>query len=146
VGVGGVAFTAQGAAKIDSYQLFNSDDSAWFYGYGGRGSVVANGGSASVSLDVEFVAPDLLTGLTATIPPPIFGPEIDVIASTADGPVYGALPECAATDPSVQVIRSGAGNLEGPPQTAFIFSSPKHGTFTITCSLGTLRTIVLLPF
>ena len=135
VGVGGVTFAVSGAAvATQDPSIFGvPDDSVWFYGYGGSGTVTASTPHASLTLDVEFVAPTQLVSIVPSVEQRDGYTDVVFVSSAADGPVYGAWPDC--TSP-MQVLGGGVSGIEDRPYAFYRYSLAGHGAFTLSCRLG----------
>jgi hypothetical protein len=147
IGTGSVAFDVVGALhKIDG--VFGGDIQG-FAGVPGSGSVTARCATASSTLPVTVVPLTAIGGVTATVKPnttqgtQTYG-NVDVVANSAGGSVYGATCHWTTSDPSVTVNQQSATTLESAPKasTSFLLAAP--GTFTATCTLGAVSASVSL--
>lgn len=147
IGTGSVAFDVAGAVhKIDG--VFGGDIQG-FAGAPGSGTVTARCATASATLPVTVAPLSAIGSVAATVKPNnvqgnlTYG-NVDVVASSAGGPVYGAACQWTTSDPSVTVSRQAAATLESAPKTSTSFLLAAPGTFSATCTVGAVSTTVSL--
>jgi hypothetical protein len=147
VGTGAVAFELTAPLRTSDAIVFG--DSVGFTGQAGSGTITARCDAATLVQPVTVVPLTALTGLTATAgansndATSVYA-NVDVVANSAAGPVYGAPCGWTVNDASVTVQSQTTGSLEtgAKSQTRFQLKSP--GTFSATCAIGGVSTTVQL--
>jgi hypothetical protein len=140
VGVGAVSFSAEGTARLASYEILPDGDERTFWGDVGHGRVVARAGTAVTAIDVDFVPESAVTSIDAQVTGP---GQVRAVARSAYGPVYGASCDWT-TYPAASVAQSASG-IEEPAGSDSVFSLGLRGVaYTATCTIGSAHATVQL--
>jgi hypothetical protein len=147
-GTGAVAFDFAGAAHHETGITIG--DEVYFSGSAGDGSIRAHTPTVTLTQPITFVGGDAITGVVASAQPGklqsdgTFTQEVDVVANSAGGAVYG--PSCAWTTSDVAVTfgASSVASLEKSAATATVFKLAQPGSFSATCIIGGVSTTVQL--
>jgi hypothetical protein len=146
IGTGSVAFDVSGVLhKVSA----GGGDSQGFAGSPGSGGVVAHTSTSSANLAVTVVPLTALGSLTNTVKPNTVSGNItygnvDVVANSASGAVYGGSCQWTTSDPSVTVSSQTSATLESAPKSSTSFVLGLPGTYTATCTVGAVSTSVSL--
>lgn len=145
VGLGGVTFSSSGAAQLSTIEtIFGGDgDAMIFSGYGGTGTVTARSPHASVTLEVEFVAPTQLVSIETSVVQEDGYTDVRFVSSTPEGAVYGAWPNCTS---EVQELTTGITGIDDLPYSFYRYALDGHGSFTLACQLGAHKLVVPVSY
>jgi hypothetical protein len=147
VGTGAVSFTLADPL-VDAVQLTFGDSIA-FSGHAGAGTITAATPTATLVQPVTVLPLTALTSVTATSQPNTTDSNgtyanVDVVADSAAGPVYGAPCGWTLNDASVVIQSQGSASLESPAKSSTKFLLKQAGTFSATCAIGAVSTTVSL--
>ncbi|MDB4970495.1 MAG: hypothetical protein JWN44_6184 [Myxococcales bacterium] len=147
VGTGAVTFALTDPLRTTAAIVFG--DMIGFTGAAGAGTITARSDASTVVQPITVVPLSALTGLTATANAnsvegtSIFA-NVDVVANSATGSVYGAPCGWTVNDASVVVQSQTSASLEGAAKSTTKFKLGSAGTFTATCAIGAVSTSVQL--
>ncbi len=121
-------------------------------GAAGAGDLTATNGTATFDMPVTVVSLTDISKLEAESVGSVLGSGgasvdtgVSVTASTDSGAVYGAACAWAVSDSTVEVvITDTTDQLDRPAVGGVTFKMTKQGSFTATCTLGRLSTIIQL--
>jgi hypothetical protein len=147
LGTGSVAFDV--AAPLEKAAAITFGDEQGFTGHAGAGAITASAPATSVSQPITIVPLSALTNLAATVQANTTDSSgtyanVDVVANSAAGTVYGASCGWTISDPSVTVNSQVAASLESPARASTKLLLGKPGTFSATCVIGAVWTTVTL--
>jgi hypothetical protein len=148
IGTGSVAFAMTDPLQhVDAAIVFG--DSYAFSGHAGSGTITASAPATSVVLPVTVVPLTALTGLSATVLANTMDANgvyanVDVVAHTATGDVYGAPCGWTPNDASVTMQSQGTTSLEAPAKATTKLKLALPGTYSATCAIGAVSTTVTL--
>lgn len=147
VGTGAVSFTLADPL-VDAVQLTFGDSIA-FSGHAGAGTITAATPTATLVQPVTILPLTALTSVTATSQPNTTDSNgtyanVDVVADSAAGPVYGAPCGWTLNDASVVIQSQGSASLESSAKSSTKFLLKQAGTFSATCAIGAVSTTVAL--
>lgn len=147
VGTGAVTFElADPLQHADGLVL---GDAIAFSGHAGAGTLTARTATATRTQPITVVPLAALTGLTGSVganssdASGVYA-NVDVVADSSAGAVYGASCGWTVDDASVVVQSQSVASLEAPAKssTRLLLRSP--GTFHATCAIGAVSTTVQL--
>lgn len=147
IGSGSVTFAITDPLQHADTLVFG--DSFAFTGHAGAGTITAHAPTTSVVLPVTVVPLTALTNVSANVlanstdANGVYA-NVDVVASTADGVVYGAPCGWTVNDASVVMQSQATTSLEGPAKATTKFKLGTAGTFSATCAIGAVSTTVAL--
>ncbi len=147
IGTGAVSFAITDPLQHESQLVFG--DTYAFSGHAGSGTITASTPSTTRVQPVTVVPLTALTGLSATVLPNttdsggVHG-NVDVVADSATGAVYGAHCGWTVDDPSVVMQSESTTTLESPAKSTTLFLLNQPGTFSATCAIGAVSTTVTL--
>jgi len=148
IGTGSVAFTLTDPLQhADGSIVFG--DSYAFTGQAGAGTITAAAPAASVVQPVTIVPTSALTSLNATVLANTMDStgvyaNVDVVANSAAGPVYGAKCTWAIADQSVTLQSQSTTSLEATAKATTKLKLAAPGTYNATCTIGAVSTSVTL--
>lgn len=147
IGTGSVAFDI--TAPLQHADTIVFGDSYAFTGQAGSGTITARAPAVTLVQPVTIVPLSALTSLTGTVGANTIDSSgvyanVDVVANSAAGPVYGAACGWTANDPSVVVQSQSTGSLEGAAKSTTKLKLGTAGTFSATCAIGAVSTTVTL--
>jgi hypothetical protein len=148
IGTGSVAFElTDPLSHADGTLVFG--DSFAFTGHSGSGTISARAPATTVVQPVTVIPLAALTSLSGTVQPNSTDSSgvyanVDVVANSASGPVYGAPCGWTVNDASVVMQSQGTASLESPAKSSTKFKLGNAGTFNATCAIGAVSTTVSL--
>jgi len=147
IGTGSVGFDLTDPLEHADTIVFG--DSYAFSGHAGAGTITAHTPSVTLVQPVTIVPLTALTGVAGTVGANTSDANgvyanVDVVANSAAGPVYGAACGWTANDASVVVQSQSTGSLETAAKSTTKFKLGKAGTFSATCAVGAVSTTVTL--
>jgi hypothetical protein len=147
VGTGAVDFEL--ADPLRQEEALALGDAIAFSGHAGAGTITARASATTLTQPITIVPLTALTGLTATVAANssdgsgVYA-NVDVVANSATGPVYGAPCGWTANDASVVVQSQTTASLESPAKSSTKFKLGLPGSFSATCAIGGVSTTVQL--
>ncbi len=150
IGTGSVSFDLSGPLEPgDNTFVFGA--AAGFSGQAGAGTITATAHSSPATLvqPITVVPLTALTSVTAVSQPNsadsggVYA-NVDVVANSTNGAVYGAPCGWTTNDASVTVQSQTNATLESAAKTSTKFLLGKPGTFSATCAAGAVSTTVAL--
>ncbi len=147
IGTGSVAFAITDPLQPADAIVFG--DSVAFSGHAGAGTITARAPSVSVVLPVTIVPLSAITGVTATVgantsdATSVYA-NVDVVANSAAGPIYGAPCGWSVPDASVVMQSQSTTSLESAAKSTTRFKLGSAGSFSATCTVGAVSTTVTL--
>ena len=150
IGTGSVSFASTNPLqRVDVPQPLVFGDSYPFSGHAGAGTITATAPAATLVQPVTIVPLSALTALTGTVQANSTDSSgvyanVDVVAASASGAVYGATCGWTVNDASVVMQSQAATTLESAPRTSTKFKLAMPGTFSATCAIGAVSITVTL--
>jgi hypothetical protein len=147
IGTGAVSFTLTDPLAKNDALVFG--DALGFTGQAGSGTVTARTDAVSLVQPITVVPLAALTGVDATVQANTTDntgvyANVDAVAKSAAGPVYGAQCDWTISDPSVVLQLQTASSLESAPKASTRFQLKSAGSFSATCAIGSVSTTVQL--
>ncbi|HEX6835035.1 MAG TPA: hypothetical protein VF334_00605 [Polyangia bacterium] len=147
IGTGSVAFDL--TAPLQHADTIVFGDSYAFLGQAGSGTITARAPAVTLVQPVTIVPLSALTGLTATVGANTVDStgvyaNVDVVADSAAGPVYGAPCGWSVGDTSVVMQSQSTTSLEAPAKSTTKLKLGSAGSFTATCTIGAVSTTATL--
>ncbi|HEY2745569.1 MAG TPA: hypothetical protein VGL86_13125 [Polyangia bacterium] len=148
IGTGSVTFDLSDPLEPGDDTLVFGDAAA-FSGHAGAGTITAHAPTATLVQPITIIPLTALATVTAVSQPNTADSggvyaNVDVIAATSGGAVYGAPCGWTVNDASVTVQSQTSASLESPAKTSTQFLLGKPGNFSATCAIGAVSTSVLL--
>jgi hypothetical protein len=146
IGTGSVAFDLTDPLQHADTIVFG--DSYAFTGHAGSGTITARAPAVTLVQPVTIVPPSAITSLTGTVKPNTTDStgvyaNVEVVANSAAGAVYGVPCGWTTTDPSVLVeSQSTTSSLDAAPKSIAKLKLNAHGAFGATCTVGAVSTTV----
>ncbi|MGZ3427199.1 MAG: hypothetical protein ACXVCV_11155 [Polyangia bacterium] len=147
IGTGSVTFELTDPLLHADAVVFG--DSLAFTGHAGAGTITARSPAVTLVQPVTVVPLAALSSLSGTVQANTTDStgvyaNVDVVADTANGPVYGAPCGWTVNDASVVMQSQATATLEGPAKSTTRFKLGNPGTFSATCAIGAVSTTVTL--
>ncbi len=147
IGTGSVAFDVSDPLQHADAIVFG--DTYAFSGHAGSGTITARAPATTLVQPVTVVPLSAITSVTATVganttdSTGVYA-NVDVVAATATGAVYGAPCGWSIGDTSVVVQSQATASLESPAKSTTKLKLGAVGSFTATCTVGAVSTTVTL--
>jgi len=147
IGTGSVAFDI--TDPLQQADTITFGDSYAFSGHAGSGTITAHSPAVTVVQPVTVVPLAALTSLTGVVnanstdSSGVYA-NVDVVAHSDTGDVYGAPCGWTVNDQSVTVQSQSTTSLEAPARATTRFKLALPGTFSATCAIGAVSTTVSL--
>jgi hypothetical protein len=147
IGTGAVSFAL--TTPLRPTDALVAGDSLGFTGQAGDGTITAHCDSTSLTQPVTVVPLTALTGVDATVHANSSDANgvyanVDVVARSASGAVYGAPCGWTVNDASVTIQSQTTASLESAPHATTRFQLGRAGSFSATCAVGAVSTTVQL--
>lgn len=147
IGTGSVSFELTDPLQHADTIVFG--DSYAFTGQAGSGTITARAPAATVVQPVTVVPLAAITSVSATVganttdSTGVYA-NVDVVAHSATGDVYGAPCSWSIPDASVVMQSQSTTSLEAAPKSTTKLKLGSAGSFSATCTVGAVSTTVTL--
>lgn len=147
IGTGAVSFEISDPLQHADTIVFG--DSFAFSGHAGAGTITARTSAVTLVQPVTVVPLTALTSVTGTVQANTTDSSgvyanVDVVANSTAGAVYGAPCGWTVNDQSVTMQSQSTPSLESAAKSSTKFKLALPGTFSATCAIGAVSTTVSL--